>query len=246
MMRHLLLVVSVVFLVAPAPAADPTDVVELAIKAHGGKDALAKATRGSQKMVGTLTVLGTEMDFTGEVLYALPDKYKMTLTVTQPGQKVVATQVVNGDKVKTLVDGKARQLTAEQKGELRQTAANQEISLLVALLDGTKYTLKAGPDAKVGDADAAVVVVSGKGIADVTLLFEKKTGQLVRTRREAVGPDDKPAVEETTLSEFKTFGDVLLPTKLVVTRGGKKFMTMTVSEAKWLDKVEDKAFVVDE
>lgn len=237
---------AVALLVSPALAADPKDVVELAIKAHGGKDALSKAVKGSQKMTGTLTVLGTEMDFAGEVLYALPDKYKMTLTVSQPGQKVVATQVVSGDKVKTLVDGKARQLTAEQKGELRQTAANQEISLLVALLDDKKYTLKAGPDAKVGEADAAAVVVSGKGIADVTLLFEKKTGQLVQMRRTAVGPDDKPAAEETTLSEFKKFGDVLLPTKLVVTRGGKKFMTMTVSEAKWLDKVEDKAFAVDD
>lgn len=242
-MRHLFLAA---LIAAPAAAADPKAVVELAVKAHGGKDALAKAGKGSQKMTGTLTVLGTEMDFAGEVLYALPDKYKMTLTVSQPGQKVVATQVVNGDKVKTLVDGKARQLTPEQKGELRQTAANQEISLLVALLDDKKYTLKAGPDAKVGDADAAAVVVSGKNLADVTLLFDKRNGQLVQMKRTAVGPDDKPAAEETTLSEFKKFGDVLLPTKLVVTRGGKKFMSMTVSEAKWLDAVDDKTFAVDE
>jgi outer membrane lipoprotein-sorting protein len=244
-MRHLLALAAVV-LPALASAAEPKAVVELAIKAHGGKDALAKAVIGSQKMSGTMTQLNTEVEFAGEVQYALPDKYKMTLTLTLPGNKLVATQTVNGDKVKTVIDGKAQELTAPQKGELRQTTANQEISLLVALLDEKKYTLKAAPDAKVADTDAAVVVVSGKGITDVTLYFEKKTGQLVRMTREAVGPDDKPVAEETTLSDFKKFGDVLLPTKLVVTRGGKKFMTMTLSDAKWLDKIDDKTFAVDQ
>ncbi len=244
-MRHLLALAAVA-VPAFALAAEPKDVIELAIKAHGGKDALAKAAIGSQKMAGTMVLLNTELEFAGEVLYALPDKYKMTLTLGRPGLKLVATQVVNGDKVKTVIDGKAQQLTAPQKGELRQTTANQEISLLVALLDDKKYTLKAGADAKVGDLDAAAVVVSGKAIADVTLLFDKKTAQLVQMKRQAVGPDDKPVAEETTLSDFKKFGDVLLPTKLVVLRGGKKFMTMTVSEAKWLDKIDDKTFAVDE
>ncbi len=238
--------IALLILGLPALAAEPKDVVALAIKAHGGKDALAKAVIGSQKMAGTMTMLNTEVGFTGEVLYSLPDKYKMTLTLSVPGSKLVATQVVNGDKVKTVIDGKAQELTDPQKGELRQTTANQEISLLVALLDEKKYTLKAGTDAKVGDENAAAVVVSGKDIADVTLLFEKKSGRLVRMTRTAVGPDDKPVQEETTLSEFKEFGDVLLPTKLIVTRGGKKFMTMTVSEAKWLDTIDDKTFAVDE
>lgn len=249
-MRHLL---AAVLLAAPGLAADPVkpaDVVELAIKAHGGKEALAKAAKGSQKMTGTLTVLGTEMDFAGEVLYALPDKYKMTLTISQPGQKVVVSQVVNGDKVRTLVDGKSRPLTAAQTGELRQSAANQEISLLVALLDEKKYKLKAGTDAKVGELDAAAVVVSGADketkLDEVTLLFDKKTGQLARMTRTAAGPDDKPATEETTFAEFKKFGEALLPTKLTVTRGGKKFMTATVAEMKWLDKIDDKTFAVDE
>jgi len=237
---------ALLFLGLPALAAEPKDVIALAIKAHGGKDALAKAAIGEQKMTGTMTQLNTEIGFTGLVLYALPDKYKMTLTLSVPGNKVVATQIVNGDKVKTVVDDKPQELTKAQKGELLQTTANQEISLLVALLDEKKYTLKAGPDAKVGDDDAAAVVVSRKGIADVTLLFDKKDGRLVRMNRQAVGPDDKPVAEETTLSDFKEFGDVLLPTTLVVTRGGKKFMTMAVTDVKWLDKIDEKTFAVDE
>lgn len=232
----------------PAVAAGPKDVIELAIKAHGGKDALAKAAVGEQTMTGTMTQLNTELEFDGRVLYALPDKYKMTLTLRVPGNKVVATQVVNGERVKTVVDDKPQELTPAQKGELLQTTANQEMVLLVALLDEKKYSLKAGPDAKVGDADAAAVVVSStrKGVADVTLLFDKKDGRLVRMSRQAVGPDDKPVAEETTLSDFKEFGDVLLPTKAVVTRGGKKFMTMTVTDVKWLDKIDDKTFAVDD
>lgn len=243
-MRFLL--VALVAVPTGVMAAEPKDVIELAIKAHGGKEALAKATIGRQKMTGTMTVQTTTLDFTGEVLFSLPDKYKMSVTLSRPGAKVAVSQVVNGDKVKTVVDGQPQELTAGQKAELRQSAANQEISLLVALLDETKYTLKAAPDAKVGDADTAAIVVSGKGLADVTLLFEKTDGRLVRMTRQAVGPDDKPADEETTFAEFKKFGDVLLPTKLTVTRAGKKFMTMTVTEAKWLDKVDEKTFAISE
>lgn len=243
-MRHLLVVVA---LASPglATAAEPKDILELAIKAHGGSDALTKARIGSQKMTGSMIVLNTELDFTGEVLYALPDKYKMTLTLTRPGQKVVATQVVHGEKVKTIVDGQVQELTTGQKAELRQTAANQEISLLVSLRDEKKYTLKSGPDAKIGDADAAAVIVSSKGLTEVTLWFEKKDGRLIRMARQALGPDDKPLTEETTLSEFKTFGEALLPTKLTVTRAGKKFMTITLTDAKWLDKIDDKTFAVE-
>ena len=227
-----------------ASAVEPRDVVELAIKAHGGKEALSKAAIGNQKMSGTLVLFNTEVEFTGEVKYALPDKYKMTLTLSQPGQKIVATQIVNGDKVKTLVDGKTRELSKAQQSELKQTAANQEMSLLVGLLNDKKYSLKLGAD----NSETASVIVTGKtpGLAEVTLSFEKKSGQLVQMKREAIGPDDKPVTEETALSEFKKFGDVLLPTKLVVTRGGKKFMTMNLVDSKWLDKVEEKTFSLDD
>ena len=245
-MRFALTLFAVGIAAIGASAAEPKDVIELAIKAHGGKDALAKAKVYTQKVAGTMTAYGTELEFAGDVACALPDRYRLSLSISQPGTKLLVTQTVNAGKVKSVVDGKARPLPEGQKKELLQQVALNEISLLLALKDETKYTLKSGTDAKVGEIEAAAVVVSGKDIADVTLLFDKKTSQLVQTKRSAIGPDDKPADEETTLSEFKKFDGVLLPTKLVVTRGGKKFMTATVSDFKWLDKADDKTFAVDD
>ena len=48
--------------------------------------------------------------------------------------------------------------------------------------------------------------------------------------------------EESTLSEFKKTDGALLPTKVLVTHDGKKFMDVTVSETKFADKIEATEF----
>jgi len=237
------------FVAASASAqTEPTAVVKKAIEAHGGADALKKNPAGTYKLKGDMSVFGTDLGFTGDITYELPDKYRMTLDAELAGQKIAVVTVANGKKVKNTVNGQAAKIGDAERAEIAQAAKMQEVSLLTPLLD-PKYTLKAEPDAKVGDDEVAVLLVTAEGFKPTKLSFSKKTGYLVKTERKGLAPgmgESKEVVEETILTDFKKVDGVMIPMKMLVNHDGKKFMTMTVVEAKLMDKVDAKTFAIDD
>jgi len=188
------------FVAASASAqTEPTAVVKKAIEAHGGADALKKNPAGTYKLKGDMSVFGTDLGFTGDITYELPDKYRMTLDAELAGQKIAVVTVANGKKVKNTVNGQAAKIGDAERAEIAQAAKMQEVSLLTPLLD-PKYTLKAEPDAKVGDDEVAVLLVTAEGFKPTKLSFSKKTGYLVKTERKGLAPgmgESKEVVEET-------------------------------------------------
>lgn len=252
-MRTLLAVslLAAVALVAPAQeapdnAAAAKAVIAKAIAAHGGAEALKAFANTSSSATGTMTVLGAEMPFTSEVVFAAPDKLRMTMKTEIAGVKTEMVQVMNGDKFRLTMNGKATEIGAVEKGELKQAAMMQDIVLLAPLL-GAKYTLKAEKDDKVGDAEVSVVSVAAKDFKPATLSFDKKTGYLVRHVRKGFAPTLKgptEVTEETRMGEFQKFDGVMLPTKMTATHDGKPFMTMTVTAGKALKAVDEKLFTI--
>ncbi len=234
-----------------AKPADAKAVVEKAIKAHGGAAALDKYPASASKFKGQMTFMGLDFDFTGDMTAQMPDKFKMAIEADVGGQKMAFVQVVNGDKVKVLENGAAKPVTDKEKSELKLVMRMQEVTNLTPLLTD-KYTLKTDKDDKAGDADAAVVLVTGKDFKEARLFFDKKTGLLVKTVRKSLAPsapDDKEpkeVTEETIMSEYKEFDGVKVPTKAVVTHDGKKFMTMTTTDVKMMAKADPKLFSVDD
>ncbi len=238
------------FLAAPAFAQDDAAaVVKKAIAAHGGADALNKYQAGSYKVKGDMSVFGMDIDFTGAMTYQVPDKYRMEINAEVMGQKLAVVQVVNGKTVKNTINGMATPLGDAEKAELQQAAMIQEVSQLTPLLDSKKYTIKAEKDADVNDKPCSVVLVTAKDFKDTRLFFDKKSGLLVKTERKGLAPsmgEPKEVNEETLLSDYKKVDGVAIPMKLVVNHDGKKFMTMTVSDAKVMEKADPKAFAVDD
>ncbi len=233
-----------------AKPAEAKAVVEKAIKAHGGAAALDKYPASTSKFKGQMALFGLDIDFTGDLTAQLPDKVKMTIDADINGMKMAFVQVVNGDKVKNMVGGQATPVGDKEKAELKMMLKMLEVSNLTPLLTD-KYTIKAEKDDKVADADAAVVLVTGKDFKDTRLFFDKKTGLLVKTVRQGLAPEGptggtKEVTEETVMSEFKVFDGVKQPTKSVVNHDGKKFMTMTVTEMKMMAKADPKAFALDD
>jgi outer membrane lipoprotein-sorting protein len=230
-------------LVAAQDKPEPKAIVEKAIEAHGGADALNKLKTSEYDMKGRMTVAGTESDFTGKVVYQFPGKYQMTLDLDAAGTKVPVVQTTNGKATKITVSGQDQKLSDAMKAEVAQTATMQEISLLTPLLDDKKYTLKADKDAEFDGAKAFGVTVSAEGSKDVTLYFDQKTGRLVRTVRKGLSPDEREVVEESVLTDFKKVGDALLvPMAVEVTHDGKKFMSLAITSVKLLDTVDPKRF----
>lgn len=243
MPRLVLLATALVALTAPARADDdPRPVIEKAVAAHGGEAALKKHPAGEYKGEGTAVIVGETVKYTTTVAYALPDKFKVTFDTAVLGTKSNTVVVVNGDKVRRTDNGAAAVIPDAAKAAFKQLAAVQEVSLLYPLLDKDKFTLKAEKGEKVDGKDAAAVLVTRKGMGDVRLLFDADSGLLVRYTRKGLDPLGKEVDEEVTMSEFKEFGGVKLPTAQKIRQAGKDYMTLKVTDVKLLDKADPKAF----
>ena len=255
-MRRWVFGLAVAFAAAGVAAADEKAeaVVKKGIEAHGGADALNKYKAGKLKMKGEISMLGMDFEFTGSLAYVLPDRYKLDVNAEIMGMKLVVTQVVKGESVKSTVTIGGNTVPANsdaEKAELKTAAVLQEAEQLTPLLDAKKFTLKSADDETVNSKKVSVVVVQPKAIEkELKLYFDKESGLLVKTAHKGMGPGDGGApaevFEENYHSEFKKVNGIQLATKLTVTHDGKKFMNVTVVEAKVMEKADPKAFATDD
>jgi len=220
----------------------PKDVLQKAIKAHGGEANLKKFPAGLSKIAGI--VVEPKLPFTGSVAFSVPDKVRVEMTFEVAGQKANSVQIINGRKVSQTENGTASKLSDAAVAELRESAAIQELSLLYPLLEA-KYTLAAGKDATIDGKDCATVLVKSAALKETTLAFDKKTGHLTAMLRKGLSPAQKVVDERTVFSEFKTIEGLVVPMKSVVSHDGRAFLEITVTEYKPMAKLNDKLFVVE-
>ena len=245
-MRKVLILAAAVALSTAARADDAAvKVVKAAVEAHGGAKALTAVKAGDMSIKATLDVMGTDVEFAGEAAYSFPDKMSVTLAGEVMGQKIAIVQVVNGDKVKMTVNETAVPVEDKLKDELKQSVAEQQLGLIVPLLD-KKYTLTAEADEKVGAAEAAVVRVAAKGLKDAKLFFDKKTHLLVRIQRQGLNSSGAEVDAVSDLSDYKKVDGIQTPMTIKVSHDGKAFMTMKVTEMKYLEKLDAKKFAADD
>lgn len=234
----------------PGIDAEAKKIVEKAIEAEGGKEAIEKNKASSAKVKGEMSLFGLDIPFTGEIVTMDPDKISSQIDATMQGQQLSIVQIVNGDKVKSTMNGMPTPMDDAQKKELKQMPLMMEVTSLVPLLKGDKFTVKAEKDEKVGDADASVVLITGKDLKDVRMFFDKKTGLPLKTVRKGLGlgagPEPVEVTEETVISDWKTVDGVKMPSKSVVNHDGKKFMTMEMTEMKLMEKADPKKFAIDD
>jgi hypothetical protein len=240
-----------VFLAAvlPAAAADPKAVVEAAVKAHGGQPALAKYPASEMKFKGNMSLMGLDVELTGTSTSADGGKMRMEMAAELAGQKLNVVQVSNGKKSTTKVSlgGMAVPSPDTPEGEMKVAAAMSDVNKIYPLLDEKRFKLTAAPDAELDGKKASVLTVTlVEAKKDVTLYFDQATGLFVKSAYKAAGPDGVEADRETVMADFKAVDGVQTPMKLTIYQGGTKFMTMTVTEVKNLEKVEDKTFTIDD
>ena len=253
-MRHWFLGLTVALVAAGAAAADDkaTAVVKKAIEAHGGADNLNKYKAGKFAMKGELSVMGMDLEFTGSLAYALPDKYRLQITTEVMGQKLDINQVVRGEKVKSTITVGGMTVPSPggdaEQDELKTAMAMQEAEQLTTLLDEKRFTIKSTDEADVNGKKAAVIVVQPKAIKkEFKMYFDKESGLLVKTFHRGHGPGDGAEVDEESFhQDYKKVNGVQVPTKLVVNHDGKKFMTVNISDYELLTKLDDKEFAFDD
>ena len=216
---------------------DALALVDQAIKAHGGADALAKAHSAVRDGEGVMYQAGKEVAFTDEMTWNLPDQWRDAVTIQKSVRFTIA---VNGAKAWQAVAGASSEVGAERLKELREEIYILWLETLTPLQqDG--FDLAPLPEIKVNSQPAVGVRVSSKGHADAKLYFDTHTHLLVkvaRTSEEAGLKLDK----EYLLSDHKDFDGVKLPTRVLEILDGKKASDLTSASYKFLAKPDEAAF----
>lgn len=249
MVRSLIVPSVVVLVVALAPdlaraADEPKDVIAKAIKAHGGEEFLSKNKAGQTKSKGKITLPGVgEAEYSQEVAYMLPDKFKDQMELKVAGQTLNILTIINGDKVTLEVNGMAIDEAKKVKEALADAGHVMDVCRMVTLKDKA-YELSTIGEDKVEGKKVVGVRVSKKDQKDVGLYFDKETGLLAkvefRTTDQATGNE---VTEERLPSDYaKNKDGVPVPKKIVVKRDGKTFIDAEVLETKYAEKLDDSEF----
>src|SRR5262249_38761365 len=140
---------------------DTRALLEKALKAHGGKEKLAKFKAAETKGNGKLHILGG-FDFVLETSVQMPDKFKTVMNFEIMNQKVTQTTVINGDNMWVNVNGMNIDLDKKLLKEAKESLHAEAIMGLVFLRD-KGYELAALGEIKVDDKPAMGLRVTCKG-----------------------------------------------------------------------------------
>jgi hypothetical protein len=246
-MRHLACAVLVLglglSLVHGDDAADARAIIDKAIKAGGGADALAKLKSESFREKGTYYGLGDGLPYTGIYSVQWPERFHMEI-------EGVLTMVVAGDKGWVKTEKGVQAMTDAELAREKNNLHGGYVSTLIPLKE-KGYTLSTLPEAKVNDKAVVGVKVAYKDRPDVTLWFDKSTGLLAKAEQMVQAEDPKEKKEkmvkqETTFDDYKDFSGYKVATKVVAKREGKLFVEATLSDVKPVEKFEDKVFAKPE
>lgn len=231
---------------SPVRAADDADadakkIVEKAIEAHGGEAELKKLYSVSQKIKGTLQVMGMDIPFNGNIFSTGEELARVELAIEVMNMKFNIVHVVNKSKGWSKFADETKDLTKEQIEEAREQAHGTHVATLAPLKDSA-YKVSLVGDDKVNDKDVTVIRVTKKDRRDVTLFFDKKTylllKQQMRVKDEMSGQEMD---EERFYDEYNEKG-LRQPKKMTIKRDGKPYMEAEISDLKTDEKFDDSSF----
>jgi outer membrane lipoprotein-sorting protein len=213
------------------------EILERAIKAHGGSSALARAARCKRTDTGTVVIQGRQVPFVSQVAFDVPQRLRWAMEVDK---NIKTVMVLDGDKAYQNDGGVTRTLEAPSLKEVREEAYIHWI-ITLAPLTKSEFTLSALEKTKVGKDAVVGIKVSRKGYPDVSLYFLEKGGLLVKA--EWRGQLARLEVDKERLySAHKAFDGVKVHTKETALFNGKKFNEFTISNVSFPEKLDDKTF----
>jgi hypothetical protein len=250
-MRRMLFPLLSVVLFGLVPGARAADddvkaILAKAIKAHGGEEALTKYKAAQAKNKGKINIPGVgESDFTQEVAYMLPGKFKETLELSIGGNQIKITTLINGDKTSIDANGKDVEITDNIKKALEEARYTMKTARLVSLPKDKDVELSALGEVKVEGKPTVGILVKSKGHNDISLFFNKETGLIAKLEHRTVeGQTGKEITEERIILEYgkKDDNGIATPKKILVKHDGEKFMEAEVVESKFLEKLDESEF----
>ena len=230
-------------LVLPALAAagdkeDAKAILDRAIRAHGGAEALAKAAQCTRTDTGTQDIAGKDTSFVSAVTRSLPDRVRVKVELDK---RISTTLVLDGNKG-WYQEGEtpAIPLPAARLKEMREETYAQWLTTLVPLTR-PGFTITVLPKVKIESESAVGLLVSRKGNADTKMYFLERNGLLAKVERR-VSEGGATVDKEYLFGGFREFDGVTLPTREVVSINGRKYTTVSISGYKFPEKFEAGTF----
>jgi hypothetical protein len=218
-------------------------IIEKGINAVGGADNIAKQKTMTWKAKGTFHGLGMPVEYTGEWFIEPPTKFKGQIDADFGGMKLTFIQILNGDKGWMSAMGNIQELEGDQLSELQNQFYEGRVAALVTLQGDAGFKIATLSESKVGDKAAVGVKVSHEGRPDISLFFDKDSGLLLKAARKAKDPmAGTEANQETLYSDYQDVGGVKRYKKMTITRDGKPYNEMLITEWKPVDKLPDSTF----
>ena len=219
--------------------------VKKAVDAHGGAEVLNKFHASTTKFKGAVELMGQMREFSGEMSYQGPDKFKIASSLAINNQTLQFVHVFNGKKFWIAELGKTKEITDEKVvKQTRYTLGLDSPSYLVSLLD-KDYQLNTVGDFKVKDRDALGIRASKKGQPDITLFFDKKNHLLVKAEMRVLdAATEQEYTQEKFILDYKDVNGVKTAGRLVIQKDGKDFIDLELSETRHFEKLDDSDFAM--
>jgi hypothetical protein len=237
---------TVVLLLVGAGVASAQDaartIIERAVKAHGGAEALARNRAEKVKFKGNLMLRGHAVPFVDETTVQLPSQYRHVLETNDGTTKTTIIQIINGDKMYVTINSQPIKLDAAALSEMRSGMDLQRAQRLLPLLEDKSYQLAVLDEIKVNDRPAVGVRVTGRGRKELRLYFDKEVGLLVRAEFALDDGKGKQVRQHYFFGDFKDIGGYKRFTKVKAYRDGKQVMEAELLDAKAFDKIDDTEF----
>ena len=245
-LRACYLATVVVVIAVPARAdeqAEARKIIDKAIKAHGGADALGKQPATTTKFKGRYFGMGEGIDFTGSSAEQAPDRFRFEVSMTIANQPFSIVQALNGEKAWMSFNGKAMDLGKEHVVEMREGAHLHQVGRLVCL-SGKEFKLSTLGEVKIDKRPTVGVQVQYAGRRDINLYFDKESGFIVKTETRSKDPavGDQEFTLEMYHREYKKYGNVMVPQKVEIRHDGKLFVESETVEHTQSDKLDDALF----
>jgi len=210
--------------------------IERGIASAGGREILTKRNVQVLRYMTTVTVGGLERALPGRAVRHVGKRIRVEVeklvTIGYDGKQGWA--VANG-MVADLLDEQLRQIT----GEIRADA----LTTLVPL-GNDQLRLKSLGESRVDDRSVVGFRIEQEGERSVELYLDQETGLVVRRLTEAPSLQEpgKLTKEETLYRDYKRMDGILTPTDIETRQNGKVIQRLKVSEAKYLEQIDDAEF----
>lgn len=217
-------------------------IIDKAIKAIGGEEALGKVKTANWKTKGTITFQGSDNPVSTVVTVQGIDHSRNEFEGEFGGNTVKACSVLSGDQGSRMFGGNKSDMDKDALANEKRRNYLTVIPILITPLKDKAFSAEVIPDDKVGDKPAAGIKVTAPDKKDFKLYFDKETGLPVKLVARVMGFQQDEYTEETTYTEYKDMAGIKKATKIESKRDGAKFITQQVTDFKALDKVDPKTF----